>query len=151
MSGHPMLIKAALDAVKLWRYKPYLLNGEPIVVQTTINVNFQLSGPPSEGPPNPPPAKDASSEGGISDQPATPQAGQVASSEPYQGAYRVGWDTSAPKATYAPDPQYSDEARQARYQGTVVLWLVVDADGIPPNIRVTRSSARDLTRRQSTR
>jgi protein TonB len=37
-----MLVSAAMDAVKQWRYKPYLVNGVPAEVQTTINVNFQL-------------------------------------------------------------------------------------------------------------
>ncbi len=40
VSGHPMLTNAALEAVKEWRYKPYYLNGEPVEVETTINVNF---------------------------------------------------------------------------------------------------------------
>jgi periplasmic protein TonB len=44
MSGHPMLVQSALDAVKQWRYKPYLLNGDPVPVETTITVNFTLSG-----------------------------------------------------------------------------------------------------------
>ena len=44
VSGHPMLTTAALEAVKEWRYKPYYLNGEPVEVETTINVNFTLSG-----------------------------------------------------------------------------------------------------------
>jgi len=44
VSGHPMLAQAALDAVKQWRYRPYYLNGEPVDVDTTINVNFTLSG-----------------------------------------------------------------------------------------------------------
>jgi periplasmic protein TonB len=44
MSGHPMLTQSALEAVKQWRYKPYYLNGEPVEVDTTINVNFTLSG-----------------------------------------------------------------------------------------------------------
>jgi len=44
VSGHPMLTNAALEAVKEWRYKPYYLNGEPVEVETTINVNFTLSG-----------------------------------------------------------------------------------------------------------
>jgi protein TonB len=44
VSGHPMLAQAALEAVKQWRYKPYFLNGEPVDVDTTINVNFTLSG-----------------------------------------------------------------------------------------------------------
>jgi periplasmic protein TonB len=42
ISGHPMLTNAALAAVKEWQYKPYYLNGEPVEVETTINVNFTL-------------------------------------------------------------------------------------------------------------
>jgi periplasmic protein TonB len=42
VSGPPMLRQAAMDAVRTWRYKPYLLNGEPIEVETTINVVFNL-------------------------------------------------------------------------------------------------------------
>jgi periplasmic protein TonB len=44
VSGHPMLTNAALEAVKEWKYKPYFLNGEPVEVETTINVNFTLAG-----------------------------------------------------------------------------------------------------------
>jgi periplasmic protein TonB len=44
VSGHPMLVPAAMGAVKQWRYRPYLLNGEPVEVETTITVTFQLSG-----------------------------------------------------------------------------------------------------------
>jgi protein TonB len=44
ISGHPLLTQAALDAVKQWRYKPYILNGEPVEVDTQITVNFTLSG-----------------------------------------------------------------------------------------------------------
>jgi protein TonB len=43
VSGHPMLVPAALTAVKEWRYKPYLLNGQPVEVETTITVIFTLS------------------------------------------------------------------------------------------------------------
>jgi len=42
--GHPMLAPAAVEAVKQWRYRPYLLNGEAIEVETDITVNFLLSG-----------------------------------------------------------------------------------------------------------
>lgn len=44
ISGHPMLVYAAVEAVKQWRYRPYLLNGTPVEVQTTIQVNFNLAG-----------------------------------------------------------------------------------------------------------
>jgi protein TonB len=43
VSGHPMLVPSAIAAVKQWRYKPYLLNGQPVEVETTITVIFSLS------------------------------------------------------------------------------------------------------------
>ena len=43
ISGHPMLVASATDAVKQWVYKPTLLNGEPVEVITQIDVNFTLS------------------------------------------------------------------------------------------------------------
>jgi protein TonB len=44
VSGHPMLVRAAIDAVSQWRYRPYILNNEPIEVETQITVNFFLGG-----------------------------------------------------------------------------------------------------------
>lgn len=44
ISGHAMLINSAIEAVKQWRYRPYLLNGEPIEVETEVTVNFLLAG-----------------------------------------------------------------------------------------------------------
>jgi protein TonB len=43
VSGHPMLVPAAIEAVKQWHYRPYLLNGGPVEVETTITVSFLLS------------------------------------------------------------------------------------------------------------
>lgn len=44
VSGHPMLVSAAVEAVRQWRYRPYLLNNEPIEVETQVTVNFVLGG-----------------------------------------------------------------------------------------------------------
>jgi protein TonB len=44
VSGHPLLIKAAQDAVMQWRYRPTMLNGVAVEVVTTIEVNFTLGG-----------------------------------------------------------------------------------------------------------
>jgi periplasmic protein TonB len=44
VSGHPLLVKVAIDAVRQWRYRPYVLNGEPVEVETQVTVNFVLSG-----------------------------------------------------------------------------------------------------------
>jgi periplasmic protein TonB len=44
VTGHPMLVQAAIDAVRQWRYRPYILNNEPVEVETQITVNFSLAG-----------------------------------------------------------------------------------------------------------
>ena len=43
LSGHPLLVEAALEAVQRWRYQPTLLNGEPVEVTTEVDVNFTLA------------------------------------------------------------------------------------------------------------
>jgi protein TonB len=43
VEGPPLLIPAALEAVKTWKYEPTLLNGEPVEVRTDIDVNFTLT------------------------------------------------------------------------------------------------------------
>jgi len=53
--------------------------------------------------------------------------------------FNIGNGVSPPKVIFSPDPEYSEEARQAKYQGTVVLGMVVDSDGHPYRIRILRS------------
>jgi TonB family protein len=55
------------------------------------------------------------------------------------GLFHVGGGVSAPRAVFTPDPEYSEEARKAKYQGTCVLWLVVGPDGRPRDIKVSRT------------
>jgi len=55
------------------------------------------------------------------------------------GVFRVGGGVSAPKAIFAPDPEYSEEARKAKYQGVCVLSLIVGPDGKPRDIKIVRS------------
>ena len=54
------------------------------------------------------------------------------------GAYSVGGGVSAPIPIYKPEPAYSEEARKAKYQGTVVLWIIVDASGGVTDCRVVK-------------
>ena len=42
VSGHPMLLQSAMEAVRQWRYKPYFLNGQPVEVDTQVTVRFSL-------------------------------------------------------------------------------------------------------------
>jgi protein TonB len=44
VSGPPLLVKSAINAVLQWRYRPYYLNNEPVEVETQVTVNFTLSG-----------------------------------------------------------------------------------------------------------
>jgi protein TonB len=55
------------------------------------------------------------------------------------GVFHVGGGVSAPRPTFQPDPEYSEEARKAKYQGTSVLSLIVGADGRPRDIHIARS------------
>jgi TonB family protein len=55
------------------------------------------------------------------------------------GVFRVGGGVSAPRAMDTPDPEYSEEARKAKYQGVCILWLIVGPDGHPRDVKVARS------------
>jgi TonB family protein len=54
------------------------------------------------------------------------------------GVYKVGGGVSAPVAIYKIEPEYSEEARKAKFQGTVVLSIVVDEQGLPRNFKVVK-------------
>jgi protein TonB len=54
------------------------------------------------------------------------------------GVFKVGGGISAPQAVTTPDPEYTEEARTAKTQGTCILWLIVDEKGVPRNVRVVR-------------
>jgi protein TonB len=55
------------------------------------------------------------------------------------GVFRVGGGVSAPRVLENPSPDYSEEARKAKYQGTVILWLIVDSNGRPRDLKVAHS------------
>jgi len=59
--------------------------------------------------------------------------------EPVNGAYRVGGGVIAPVIIKSPQPGYTEAARKAKIAGVVVLWLVVNAKGLPEQIRVQKS------------
>lgn len=55
------------------------------------------------------------------------------------GVYRLRGGVTPPRLIYAPDPEFSEEARKAKYQGSVVIWAVEGADGRVRDVRVRRS------------
>jgi TonB family protein len=55
------------------------------------------------------------------------------------GAYRIGGGVSSPIPISRVEPEYSEEARKAKFMGTVVLALIVDERGLPKDVRVVRA------------
>jgi bla regulator protein BlaR1 len=64
-----------------------------------------------------------------------------------QQIYHVGGDVSAPTLVYAPDPEYTEKARRAKYQGVCVISTVVDAQGNPTQVQVLRQLGMGLDKK----
>jgi len=125
ISGHPMLAPAAIEAVKQWKYMPYLLNGEPVEVETKVTVNFTLADKPVEGvvgdaPGGLPPSE----QGGLAPSPAVP------------GRVRVSQGVSQGLVLTKVPPQYPKEARDQHSQGVVLMQVIVDKQGNVANIQL---------------
>lgn len=105
ISGHPLLLQPAIDAVRQWRYQPTLLNGEPVAVLTRIDVNFVLG--------------DAS-------------AGRAATSRASDAEEkRIGLSGKLQQSAlvHQVKPVYPPEAKQAGIQGTVRLLVTIGKTG----------------------
>jgi periplasmic protein TonB len=81
-------------------------------------------------------------ETGATPQPASPRPNPDAS-----GKYHLGDGVTAPKLVFAPDPEFTAEARRKRLQGVVVVSLTVDTAGNPQDVRVARSMAEDVSKK----
>jgi TonB family protein len=122
VSGHPLLIPAAQEAVKQWVYRPTLLNGRAVEVVTIVDVNFTLS----------PEAGRAEA------QPLAAEPPAAASSAP-SGApqrVRVGGNIQAAKLVRHVRPAYPPLARQARIQGMVRFTVIIGTDGRVENMQL---------------
>jgi TonB family protein len=101
VSGHPMLVPAALEAVKQWKYRPYEVNGIPRVVETTIRVEFSKAS----------------------------EAGSGTSALQAESPLLVTAEDMRDRLVYKVAPVYPPLARQARIQGTVILRIIVNKVG----------------------
>jgi len=127
VSGHPMLAPAAIEAVKQWKYDPYLLNGDPIEVDTNVAVNFTLSDtPPSAG--DAPEGSKASESGGAFSGIISPHPEQAAPSTVPQRV-RVSAGVAQGLLVSKVNPIYPQEAKDAHLQGSVILQVIVDKEG----------------------
>jgi len=109
VSGHPMLAPAAIEAVKQWKYEPYVVDGKAVAVQTTVEVNFALEGGP--------PSTSAAPDGTSNTTPSTPTR------------VRVSSGVSRGLLVSKVNPVYPEDARRARIQGSVLLRVIIDREG----------------------
>jgi len=122
---------------------------EPTVVvppQIKLASNMPNLGNPMSSVPSGPPSNGTGSGGGIGSgsgggvgSGTGPGVGPGRGGGIGGGVFRVGGGVSAPKALDTPDPEYSEEARKAKYQGTCILWLIVDQNGRPRDVKVARA------------
>jgi periplasmic protein TonB len=127
------------------------LTAEPTVVvppqvHLAMNANMPNFGDPMSHLPSGPPSNGIGSGGGIGSGSGGgvgvgegPGVGAGRGGGTGGGVFRVGGGVSAPRPVFTPDPEYSEEARKAKYQGTCVLWLIVGPDGKPRDIKVART------------
>jgi periplasmic protein TonB len=122
---------------------------QPTVVmppEVKMAMNAPNLGNPTAAMPSGPPSKGTGAGGGIGSGSgggigvgSGPGVGEGRGGGIGGGVFRVGGGVSAPKVTYQPDPEYSEEARKAKYQGVCVLSLIVGPDGKPRDVKVARS------------
>ncbi len=117
VSGDTRLVPAAREGVSKRKYQAFTHDGRPIEAQITTIVYFV-------------PTAAGDQAFAIDD---------LDNEDGYVNVFRVGPGISAPHAIYVPDPGYTEDARQAKYQGTCVLSLVVGANGNTHKIRVVRA------------
>jgi len=112
VSGPVELVVCSIDAVRQWKYKPFLLNGEPTEVQTTINIHYALDG----------------SAGSVGENPGRVDA------NPPPPLMKDG--ATAPIPIYQVEPEFSAKARKAKKGGVVTVRMLVDKQGLPQNVHV---------------
>ena len=110
VSGHPMLSAAAIEAVKQWRYRPYISDDKPAEVETVVRVGFRMADGPEISTPGRSQQRSAPREG-------IPQLARV-SAGIVQGLLE-----------HKVDPEYPAEAQEKHVEGTVVLNVDIDDEG----------------------
>lgn len=123
--------------------KPKMIMEPTVIAQDMPNINMPILGDPSGkiGPLSNGPGFGSgigSGTGGGVGSGSGAGVGPGSGGNSGGGAYRVGGGVSAPVPIFRPEPEYSEEARKAKFQGVVLVSLVVDEKGNPQNIRVMR-------------
>jgi len=139
LSGDPILADAALEAVKQWRYEPFLVNGAAAEVATEITVNFALAGHGNVELSQPAVSPKSESASTVAPTGVSPDV-------PYP-IYAVAGDVKAPKPVYAPNPSYTESALRAKKQGSIALAIVITPEGDVQNVEVCKHLEPSLDQR----
>ena len=120
LNGNPELAGAAIEAVQQWKFKPYLLNGEPVELESEVELNLKSAhGAPTISPSRPP-------DGAYAMQPRT---------------MRVSNDVMVGLLIRRIDPRYPEEAKANHTQGNVVLRVTIDKDGNVADVKPVQGDA----------
>ncbi len=128
ISGHPEFAPAAIDAVKQWKYKPYLLNGVPFKVETSVVVNFKPddhlpTGVVGDQPGGIPPEE----VGGIA--PSTGSTEPIPPMSATPNRVRIASSITQKRLIFAAAPEYPAEAKAKHIEGQVILKIIIDKQG----------------------
>jgi TonB family protein len=122
VGGTAELADTTVNAVKQWRYTPSTKAGEPVDLDVYVGLRFDHGSVTSFVEPNLPyPTKPA--------KPRTEHKAKI---------FSIVTGMQTPRATYAPDPEYSQAARAIGLQGTVVLGVIIASDGTMGDVWVER-------------
>ena len=170
LDGPPLLVSSAMDAIRQWKFRPNIVQGELTWSRVRALVRFNADGttavelapailaddfgnpgtPRSSASAFPRPASSLVECKSAADLPKQTgdESAHVSSEGGDVGPFRPGTGgVGYPSCIYCPDPQYSAEARNAKIQGTVVLSAVIGADGQAANIKVVKSLGHGLDER----
>ncbi len=114
ISGHPLLVPCAIEGVKQWKYKPYLLDGDPVEVDTLVRLNFTTS---------------SSGAIEVTDAPLVVDPPSMPAGMPIPRRIRVSSEVAQGMLVKKVNPDYPPEAKHVHVQGTVLLKVNIDEDG----------------------
>lgn len=126
VSGHPLLAPAAIEALKQWKYRPYEQDGQPVEIETTVQINFSL--------PEHPPAAGIVGDGPPGSSPMQSIVGQVhlcdeSPADSLPKRVRVSQGVMQAMVIQKTAPRYPEEARSQHIEGTVLLAMEIGKDG----------------------
>ena len=151
LDGPPLLVQSAMDAMRQWKFRPNVVQGEVTWSRVRALVRFNSDGTTAVdlapailadnfGDPGTLKSAAASFPRPARSPTCTPADERAPAPMLVEGAYITGINgIGSPKCVVCPDPSYSDQARSAKVSGIVVLHLIVTAEGHASNIQVKRS------------